>query len=180
MPQIINPIRTPVLQSANTQTTTVSGTTETSLFPAGVGTKVIPANWFQPGWTTRLIMRGTITTPLVAGTTTIRAKINGSTAVSASTTSLLGSLTGSSFYCALHLQCYSAGSSGTIGIAGEVRYPVGLAGLQIGALPMVNTGYSLNTTIDNTLDITAQHSLTGHSISVVIQTLEAVPQSNTM
>lgn len=174
-----SPVSSLLGQFFNSTTTTISGTAEVSVFPTGVGTKTIPAGWFQPGYNARVIARGTVTTPLIAGTTTVRIK-NGSTVLhSVATSSLLGALNGPSpFAVIFNLQCYTTGTNGTFGLGGEVRYPVGLAGLQPGSLPLqvpnqVNTSpLVINTTQPIDLDVTAQWSGTSHSLQMSIATLE--------
>jgi hypothetical protein len=168
-----SPISNLVGQYFNSSSGTLTGTAETSVFPAGVGSLTIPGDWFRPGYNARLIVRGSVNTPLIAGTSTIRLKAAGNTIASATTSSLLGSLSGpQQFAVIVNLQCYTAGVSGNFGIGGEVRYPVGLAGIQVGSIPLFSSGTAINSAANIPIDITSQWSLTAHSLSVSIATLE--------
>lgn len=151
---------------------TITGTAEASVIPPGIGSMAIPAGWFKPGYNARLVVRGTVTTPLVAGTANIRVKVGGATLVSAATTGLLGSLTNQSFKVICNIQCYTEGVNGTFGVAGEVAYPTGLLGINPGNQTINSTTSTFNTTVEQMVDVTAQWGLTGHSISTTVATLE--------
>lgn len=180
MPLIIEPIRTPVVLGSNSASTSVTGTTETSLFPTAVGTKVVPAGWFQPGHAARLTIRGIMSTALTPGITTFRLKVNGTTVAGASTASLLASVTNASFVLTDTFQCYSVGATGVFGIAGDVRYPTGLLGAQMASLPLFSTSTALDTTGALGIDATVTHSATGNNIMGITALLELLPQAVTI
>lgn len=172
---LYSPLKTLVLQASNKALGTVSGTTETSLFPDVVGQRMFPANWFQPGANARFVLRGSVTTPLVAGTTNIRVKVGGVTIATATTSSLLGSLTGSSFAVVGNLQCYTTGTNATFGLGGVVNYPNGLLGLGQGAMSLNSDSVTFDSTVQQTFDVTTQWSLASHNIKINIATLELMP-----
>ena len=179
MPFSPGPVRGLLSRYASSSMKNLASTTETSIWPAGVGSTQIDAGWFQPGYNARVIVRGTVTTPLVAGTTTIRLKNGATTLLAATTSSLLGGLSGPQPFAVIaNIQCYTAGSAGSFGIGGEVRYPIGLAGLQIGSLPLqaptqaLATPITMNTIQPINLDLTAQWSGTNHSLMISVATLE--------
>jgi hypothetical protein len=158
----------------STSSKTITGTSETSIIPPGVGDLIVPGNWFQPGYNLRIVARGTVTTPLVSGTTNIKIKLNGTTVVSAVSTSLLGSLVGQYFRVICNIQCYSIGTNGVLAAAGEIGYPSGLAGVQQGNQPLNNANIAIDTTQPINLDVTAQWNLTAHSLTTTIFTFEAM------
>lgn len=171
------PIITPMLLGGNTATTSATATTETSLLPALAGSRTVPAGWFQPGYACRINVRGSVSTTLIPGTTTIRVKLNGTTVASAAMGSLLGSLSGQYFQVIVNLQAYTVGSSGTIGIGGMVTFPTGLAGIQTGNSILNATGVALDTTVAQTIDVTAQNSVSGNTLQTTIATIELIPQA---
>lgn len=156
----------------STTTKTVSSTTETSIIPAGVGDLIVPGGWFQPGYNLRIIARGTVTTALVAGTATMRVKFGGVTVATAVTTSLLGGISNQFFKVIANIQCYTAGTAGQFGLAGEISYPSGLAGLQPGVQIMDNTNIAADTSQPILFDVTSQWSLASHSLKTSIFTAE--------
>lgn len=172
---LTTPMKTLVLQASNKAVGTVTGTTESTLFPDVVGQRMFPANWFQPGANARFVLRGSVTTPLVAGTTTVRVKVGGTTIASATTTSLLGSLTGSSFSVVGNLQCYTVGTNATFGLGGVVNYPNGLLGLGAGALALNSDSITFDSTIQQSFDVTTQWTLGSHNVKINIATLELMP-----
>lgn len=132
---------------------TITGTTEQSVFASGVGTKVIPAGWFQPGYNARIVVRGTITTPTIfTGTTTIRVKVAGTTIASSVTTGLLANVTAATFKVIANVQNYTTGPTGTFGIAGDITYPNGLLGLGAGTVPINAVNVSWSTLADQNVD----------------------------
>lgn len=169
------PVKTLMLQASNNAMGVATGTSETSLFPSVVGDRQIPANWFTPGSNARFVLRGSVTTPLVAGTTMIKVKIGGNTIATATTTSLLGSLTGASFAVIGNLQCYTAGTNATFGLGGVVNYPTGLLGFGAGAVALNATNITFDSTVPQMLDVTTQWTIASHVINVNIATLELMP-----
>lgn len=157
---------------------TITGTTEQSMFAAGAGSMTIPAGWATPGSTARIIVRGLLTTPLISlGTSTFRFKTNGTTRTSATTVNLLGGMTDAGFVAYQTISFRSVGTSGTAVCAGEIRYPSGSLA-QRGVIDLIAaTPFSIDTTVDTSLALTAQWSLIGHSLTSVTTTLELLKPS---
>lgn len=158
---------------------TNAGTTEMSLISSGVGSMTIPAGWATPGSTARLVIRGLLTTPLVSlGVSTFRFKTNGTTRSSGQTLNLLGGVTNVGFSAYQTLSFRSVGTTGTAVSAGELRYPSG--GLtQRAVVDLIQpTPFTIDTTTEITLDLTAQWSLSGHSMTTVTTTLELLTPTN--
>lgn len=155
---------------------TLTGTTETSIMPTGVGAKTIRANWLKPGRTARLIMRGVVSTGLVPGTATFKVKLGGNIIASGSASALLGSLNESGFVLSQTIACWTTGTAGTIAVAGEARYSTGLTGTK-GTVELNSaTPVAVNTTIDLPIDVTVTWGLTGNNIKVITCTLELLEQ----
>lgn len=158
---------------------TNAGTTEMSLISTGVGSMTIPAGWAVPGATARLVIRGLLTTPLISlGVSTFRFKTNGTTRTSGQTLNLLGGVTNVGFAAYQTISFRSVGATGTAVCAGEIRYPSG--GLtQRAVVDMVQpTPFTIDTTVEQNLDLTAQWSLSGHSMTTVTTTLELLTPTN--
>lgn len=157
----------------STSSVSVSGTNETSLIAAGAGSMTIPAGWAVPGATARLVIRGLLTTPLVSlGTSTFRFKTNGTARTTGQTLNVLGGMTNAGFSTVQTISFRTTGTSGTAVCAGELRYPSGSLTTRA-VIDMVQpTPFTIDTTQDVTLDLTAQWSLIGHSMQTVTTTLE--------
>lgn len=152
---------------------TNAGVNEMSLISTGVGSMTIPANWATPGATARLVIRGLLTTPALSlGVSTFRFKTSGTTRTSGQTVNLLGGVTNVGFVAYQTISFRTIGTSGTAVCAGELRYPSG--GLaQRAVVDMVQpTPFTIDTTTEIALDLTAQWSLSGHSMTTVTTTLE--------
>lgn len=172
---LFGPAKSLVLQASNKAVGSIGGTTENSLFPDVVGQKMFPADWFQPGANARFVLRGSVTSPLIPGTTTIRVKVGGVTIATATSTSLIGSVTGGAFSVVGNLQCYTTGTSATFGLGGVVTYPVGLVGFGGGQAALNSDSVTFDSTIQQSFDVTTQWSLGSHSIKINIATLELMP-----
>lgn len=152
---------------------TATGTTEQSLIAAGSGSMTIPAGWAMPGSTARLVIRGTLTTPLVSlGTSTFRFKTNGTTRTSGTTLNILGGMTGAGFVAYQTISFRSVGATGTAVCAGEIRYPSGSLTQRATVDMVAATPFTIDTTGPITLDLTAQWTLIGHTVEAVTTTLE--------
>lgn len=152
---------------------TATGTTEQSLVAAGSGSMTIPAGWAMPGSTARLVIRGTLTTPVLSlGTSTFRFKTNGTTRTSGTTLNILGGMTGAGFVAYQSISFRSVGANGTAVCAGEIRYPSGGLTQRATVDMVVASPFSIDTTAPLTLDLTAQWTLIGHTVEAVTTTLE--------
>jgi hypothetical protein len=162
-------------QYASAPIRTVQGTTaETTIVPTGVGTLAVPADYFRPGANARIVARGMVTTPLVAGTATFKIKLGGQTLLTASSAALLGNLgTPQSFRVICNIQCDTAGVNGKVNTGGEVGYPSGSAGNVVsGSLPLNASGLAVNTTVELPVDVTVQFTNAAVTLTTTIFTLE--------
>lgn len=159
-----------------TTTPTVTGTTESSIMPSGMGSRTIPANRLRAGSSVRLIMRGVMNSPLVGGTMTVRVKLNGTVISSGTSVSILGSLNRAGWSLGQTFTVRSDGATGTAVVAGDFQYPTGAlttrAKTDLYSDPAVP--FTFNTTIDNTIDVTIQYSLASHQVWTSTCTLEVL------
>lgn len=131
-------------------------TSELTVIGTGVGTMTVPAGLIQLGSMVSLNNRGVVSALGAASVLTVRLKINGVTNVSATVT--FSSAVSLVFYeIDIMFVCKSIGASGTMQAIGFFRYgnnsfPLGLAALT-----------NINTTIDNTVDITVQWNVANAS-----------------
>lgn len=150
-----------------------NGTAEQSIIPSGLGSKVIPAGALKPGSIYRLLLAGQITTVAVPGSVTFRTKLNGTIVTSAATVSLLGGQTDVGFQISQTFQCYSDGSLGKVSISGRAKYPSGALS-QKGEADMQADSLTVDTTVAQAIDVTAQFGITGSSVKVLTCGLEVV------
>jgi hypothetical protein len=157
-----------------TSTPTITGTSESSIIPAGTGSPTIPANRLRAGCSVRLLMRGVMSAPLVAGTMTVRVKLNGTVISSGTSAQVLGSMTKAGWNLNQTMTIRSDGPNGTAVVAGDVTYPAGLITSQskTDLLSDPAAPFSIDTTVDNTLNVTIQFSLASHQVWTSTCTIE--------
>jgi hypothetical protein len=159
---------------ANTATKSVSGTTETSLIPTGMGSKDVPAGWFKPGNNVRIIVRGLINTQLTPGTLTVRVKLGSTTIIQGSTSALLASASQGQFRIALNVLCFTPGNPGSLAVSGDMTYPNGL--VIKGSIDLVGKGIAINTTVAQPIDVTVQLTNGLNSLETLTSTFEFMQQ----
>ena len=145
----------PGLAWISTADVSVSNTvTETSLLGSGVGSRVIGASEIHPGRVIWFKIAGTIQS-ILTPTLRIRGKL-GSTLVIDTTTATLVVITGTNqFEIEGWITCRTEGATGTIFSQGWLVYHSGLSGFnRIQGLNTTTT--TLDTTVSQTLDVTAQ------------------------
>lgn len=157
-----------------TNTPSVTGTTETSIMPTGMGTRTIPANRLRAGSSVRVIMRGVMNSPLVGGTMTMRVKINGTVVSTGTSVGILGSLNKAGWALGQTLTVRTDGTSGTAVVAGDFSYPSGALSnkSKTDLYSDPQTPFAFNTTIDNTIDVTVQYGLSNHQVWTSTCTVE--------
>jgi hypothetical protein len=119
-------------------------------------------------------MRGVSSTTLVPGTATFKIKLGGTTIITGTTAGLLGSLTNSNFYLSLTIACLNPGSSGSVVCSGEIDYVSGVNALK-SAIPLNLASTAVDTTSDQSLDVSVTWGLSGNSITILTATLELLP-----
>lgn len=137
----------------STADATIANTvTETTLLGSGVGTTTLPANFFVPGKTVRVRVKGKIAN---TGTPTIQIKAKlGSVAVYDTAAITMSTITGTTYFEAdFDLTCRTAGSSGTVQGQGKFNYHTAASVLAEIASPSTSAT-TINTTISNVLDVT--------------------------
>lgn len=162
--------------ASNVATNSITGTAANSIFPGIVGSKIIPAGWLQPGGEVRLTLAGTITTALTPSAT-FNVVVAGTTIISGSSTSLVGSITAAPFTIVARIQCLTSGSSGTAVVSGYVDYPASLTLATARAGLNQITPFTVNTSIDNSVDLTCSWNATGHTLNIITATMELLPVS---
>lgn len=161
-----------------TTSPSVTGTTEQSIMPLGMGSKVIAANRLRGGTAVRVIAWGVMNSPLVGGTMTVKVKLNGVTIAQGVSASLLGSLTKAGWSLRQTLTVRTAGVSGTAVVAGDFSYPTGVltnkSRTDLYSDPA--TPFAIDTTIDQIVDVTIQFSLGSHTVQTSTCTIEILDQ----
>lgn len=152
----------------------VSNTTsEMSLMPTGMGQKIIPANTLVQGTTARLIIAGVYSGALVPTTALFKFKINGNVVASGTASALLASASNQGFSYRQTMTCRAAGTTGSLVTVGTMQYANGLmtrANVDLNNI----AGYTIDTTVDNTLDLSVTWGAlsSSNSMTAVTATLE--------
>ena len=135
-----------------TQTNTVTvtnTTTETTLIGTGVGTNVLPVDYYVAGRTLRFNYFGNLTTAALPGTLTIRIK-HGTTILSSTLAfSITGSLADAGWRLSADITCRTTGVGGTVWCNGIFEL------FDNGAVPMGYETYRLYNTATDAADTTA-------------------------
>ena len=147
----------------NNTTTAISNTaSELSMFPAGVGTLTLPANFLTPGKMFRIRIQATVGNAASA-VCTFRVKIGGTTIVSRALTHNGNVNSGFNAQIDFDWTCYSTGVSGTGRGNGAVTF------LNDAVHFLVSTGNdTVDTTASKTIDLTAQWSVANASSTIVV------------
>lgn len=151
-PQYSKKIHSHVLYAETSGSEFSDTTTETSLVDTGVGSVAIPANYFTAGMHLKVFAWGTYQTAVSAGTMTLRIKLNSTTVLASSAITLPDAVSNYPWSIPVAMITFkSVGSSGQIAAYG---YSV------FGSTPTINmlpqSGSTINTTIEQVLDVTAQ------------------------
>lgn len=133
---------------------TVSNTiTETSIISTGIGTKTLPSNFFVPGKTYRIRLRGYLSS---TGTPTINVKhkLNSITLIQTGVQTINNTSNGYFIVDAV-VTCRTTGVSGTLSPVGTFDYETTGAGHVSGTYGMVSTSpVTIDTTASQTIDTT--------------------------
>lgn len=159
------------LFTATANATVGNSTAEGSLVGAGVGSMVFPAGSMYQGRTYSLIAYGYYSTALLSiGTFTLRIKLNGTTILSTTASSLSLNTANQTFQVRANFTCRSPGTPGSLMAQGDLRYLTGLnANVMDG---MVNTAATaLDTTVAQSLDMTAQWGTLNANNTVTVTNL---------
>ena len=151
--------RSPVLMS-NYSSVSITGTTEQSLYGAIIGNSTIEANDLSTGKVLNFKINRWISTTNPAGTLTLKIYIGASSVFTISGIALSNSLSNQPFEIDANFLVTNTGISGTM--IGSFRYKVD------GATYVLNqqtATFAIDTTIANNIDVTAQFSNTGNTIS---------------
>ena len=144
-----------------TQTSTQSitnTTTETTMLGSGIGTKTLPTNFFTPGKTVRITIKGYYSR--ASSNVTLKLKL-GATTLATSPTQNPGTGTNLTWFQEMDITCRTTGATGTVMAQGYVDPEVGAI------IGMVNTTTTtIDTTASQTIDVTLQWSGTGAGNSV--------------
>lgn len=148
-------------------------TTETSLLDGGVGTLSVPANGFTVGSAFRAMMTGVLS---VNNNHTLRIRVKTGAVVLADTGAItMSGVTSKNFQLAIDFSINAIGGAGTaeIATAGLFTYRQNAASTVEGEIFSTINNTTFNTTVDNTLEVTAQWGTadTGDSIYSQIFTL---------
>lgn len=151
---------TGVLFTQTSSKTVASSAAETTLLDGGVGSLTLPAQFFQVGKTIDFEMWG-FHSSTANPTITARIKIGGTTVMTMSGTS--GNGTNDTFRIRGQLTCRTIGVTGTVFCQGYYD-EVHSTGLKIGSDNTVAN--TINTTIENVVDITIQWSASSPSNTI--------------
>jgi len=143
-----------------------NSTSELDLTSTGEGSLVFPANFFKAGRSLHIFGKG-IHSSTGGATLTIRVKL-GSTVILTTGANGSGSDTNAQFDIEALLTCRTAGVSGTVAACGHYEEDGGSPD----TFQMVNVSpVTLDTTISQTLSITAQWSVASAGRTLTLQTL---------
>jgi hypothetical protein len=143
-------------------------TSETSLVGAGVGSRTLPANFWEVGRAVKLNVGG-ITSDRVATSLTIRAKLGAVTLATTGTLAMQGSTANSSFRTTLDLVCRSTGVTGALAVSGVFVQDNTLHIASMMSLASASP-VTVDTTASAALDVTAQWSAGSPLNSITGQT----------
>jgi len=152
-------------QTANSTTITAT-TTEGTLIDGGVGSLTVPANSFQVGDSFRLDMGGVMSAQN-GNTITIRLK-SGSVSLGSSGALSMPSITNQVWYLTTTFTIRAIGAAGVASIVSLSQFHVlkAASGTQEGFAWNVVNSTTFDTTISNTLNITAQFSTNNANNSI--------------
>lgn len=160
----------PINYGLYTQTETgnnvAASTTESSIIGDGLGTLTVPANGFQVGDSFHAIMKGHISS---ANNQTIRIRVKSGSVLLADTGLItLPQITSKHFKLDIDFTVRALGSAGSSSIVsgGEFTYSKDASNAFEGSNFSVENNTTFNTTISNTLDITAQWGSSNASNSI--------------
>lgn len=165
------------VQTANQ---TVNTLLETSLFGAGVGSLLLPANYLEPGRSLTIMLWGYInSTATLLPTTTIRAKLGSTVIGNTNATALVASLVQQLARIQLDITCRSAGVNGQVICAGSFSYAAPNGQMFSNQMGINNLApVTVNTTIAQTLDLTMQFGgltvLGANNITTTIGTVRRI------
>lgn len=151
----IKQILSGVIFTQITDQTVTNTISETTIIGAGVGTTILPANFFIIGKTIRIRVGGIYSTPALGAIVTIKVKYGSTILANKSTTSLFGGASSLEFDGEVLITCRTTGITGTVVCHGDIEYATGITGT-IAVDPLNNGGVvtTINTTTSNALDIT--------------------------
>lgn len=153
-----------------TATKTVGNTvTETTLTNTGTGSLTLAASSITSGTTYRVTARGYLS--YTSGTLIVRFKIGGTT-FAATPAAQFATATNTGFIMELLMTCYTTGSSGTVWTQGHISPMKVNKSNPDNLIAMVNTTTNtINTTISNAIDVTAQWSIANSANTVTVTNL---------
>lgn len=142
------------------QTATVTlanSTTTTSIVGAGQGSMTVPANTLAIGVAIRLEGCGVYSSAAVLpGNLTIALSAAGISFTTATLTGLLLGATNAGFNYSLTMVIQTLGTTGTAAVAGSFDYIAAVSGAKLsGDLSNSGTAITINTTVDNLIDVKA-------------------------
>ena len=155
-----------IFSQTGNSTAITATTTELTLIDGGVGTLTVPANGFQVGDSFRLDMGGVMSAQN-GNTITIRLK-SGSVSLGSSGAMTMPSITNQVWYLTTTFTIRAIGAAGVASIVSLSQFHVlkAASGTQEGFAWNVVNSTTFNTTISNTLSITAQWSSTNANNSI--------------
>ena len=139
----------------NTATRQVTNTTaESSIIPvSGVGSMVLPSNFFTAGKTVLIRLMGYFSTDAAAGNITVNFKCGSVTVSTTGSVSTANSLSNQPVDFEIYLTCFTTGTSGSFWSQGVMNYNTSNANISRRAMGN-NSARTIDTTISNTLDLT--------------------------
>lgn len=161
--------------TATSDVTVQNTTTESTLFSGQMnsvdGGLTIPANSLWPGRTYQATIRGIYSTfAILPGDLTIRVKIGGTTvATGVATSALLGSVTNRGFLISFTMTARTLGTTGTVQVAGDVALN-SAANSRLFYEINAATAATVNTTVDQPINVTAQWAAANANNKIIAQT----------
>jgi hypothetical protein len=149
---------------AGTGSTTVNGTTETSIIPAGVGSLSVPANSFAIGNSFLVKFGGTAT---ASNNDTIRFRVKSNTVVLCDFTAIMNPIASDAWEGEIDFSIKTVGGAGLASIHsnGNFTYQsTGGGGAYAGKMVDFENNTTFDTTVANTLSITVEQSAGGQQL----------------
>jgi hypothetical protein len=110
--------------NATASKTVANTSTDTSLVPTGAGSLIVPAGWFTPGKSLRIVAGGKYSAVTLPGSLTVAVALGGTNLVSSTASGLLSLAVDQDWSLRTTLHCRTAGTSGSVVLTGTFEYQV--------------------------------------------------------
>lgn len=154
----------------------VTGTSETSMFGTGIGTKTYPANGWAAGKSVRVTLYGMYSTDATPGNLNIKFKLGSTVIVTTGNQALAASVTNQYWKLELLCTCRTIGASGTFIAQSSFSHQdsSGTIGPMSEWAMTTSSTVTVDTTAAQAIDATAQFDNSGNTLTSYIGTIEVI------